>query len=100
MAKEWAKQFYNSGEWKVARGIALRRDHFTCQYCEGRAEEIHHIIELTPENINDPNIALNPDNLMSLCHNCHTKITQGSAGDIQEGYIFDEDGMVIRISPR
>lgn len=47
-----------------------------CQDClaEGRytpAEEVHHIIELTPENINSPSIALNPDNLVSLCRECH-----------------------------
>ena len=100
MAKEWARQFYNSKAWRETRKQILRRDLYTCAYCYDRAEEVHHIIELTPGNINDTNITLNPDNLLSLCHNCHTKITQGSAGDIQEGYIFDEDGMVIRRSPQ
>lgn len=99
MAKEWAKSFYNSSQWKVARGIALRRDYFTCQLCDSRAEEVHHVIELTPENIHDINIALNPDNLMSLCHDCHTKRTAGDIGDITEGYCFDENGMVVPTSP-
>ena len=47
-----------------------------CQDClaEGRytpAEEVHHIIELTPENIHSPSVSLNPDNLVSLCRECH-----------------------------
>jgi 5-methylcytosine-specific restriction protein A len=95
MAKEWARQFYNSKAWRETRKQILRRDLYTCAYCNGRAEEVHHIIELTPGNINDTNITLNPDNLLSLCHNCHTKITK-DIGDIVDGYIFDDDGQVIR----
>lgn len=97
MAKQWAKAFYNSQQWKAARREALRRDHYTCREClSARAEEVHHVIELTPENINDPMIALYLDNLKSLCHNCHTKITKGNTGDLPEGYIFDEMGQVVR----
>jgi 5-methylcytosine-specific restriction endonuclease McrA len=76
--------------------LVLRRDMFTCRHCQARAEEVHHIIELTPQNINDPNVALNPDNLISLCHLCHTKITKGNDGDIVDGFIFDDDGNVVK----
>lgn len=31
----------------------------------------HHKIELTLDNIDDVNIALNPDNIEVLCHDCH-----------------------------
>jgi len=96
MAKVWAKQFYNSARWKVVRKQALRRDHYTCVYCCGRAEEVHHIIGLTPDNIHDDSIALNLDNLRSLCHICHTKETAGYMGDIGDGYVFDDNGQVIR----
>lgn len=34
----------------------------------------HHIIELTLDNIDDPNITLNPNNIEVLCHNCHNEI--------------------------
>lgn len=49
-----------------------------CEDCykEGKvtpAEEVHHIKFLTPENINDPNITLNYDNLVALCRECHRK---------------------------
>ena len=95
MAKEWAKAFYASKAWQDCRRQVLRRDLYTCAYCYGRAQEVHHKIELTPSNINDPMIALNPDNLISLCHPCHTKITQGY-GDVADGYVFDENGNVVK----
>ena len=34
-------------------------------------EEVHHKIRLTPENISNPAIALNWDNLELLCKKCH-----------------------------
>lgn len=97
MAKSWARQFYNSKAWRDCRKQVLRRDLYSCAYCYARAEEVHHIIELTPDNINEISIALNPDNLISLCHDCHAKITKGFTGDIQEGYVFDDEGNVVRV---
>lgn len=96
MAREFAKSFYASRAWKQCRQQVLRRDLFTCADCYGRAQEVHHKIELTPANINDVSIALNPDNLISLCHDCHTKITKGCTGDVADGYEFDEKGNVVK----
>ena len=99
MAKDYAKAFYSSKAWKQCRAQVLRRDLYTCAECYGRAQEVHHRTELTPTNINDPMVSLNPDNLVSLCHDCHTKITKGSTGDVSEGYYFDENGQVIKAYP-
>ena len=99
LAKGWAKAFYNSMAWQQVRREALRRDRYTCCRCASRAEEVHHIIELMPENISDPSIALNPKNLESLCHDCHTKETKGCDGDVVQGYYFDENGLVVRQQP-
>lgn len=99
MAKDWAKPFYNSGIWRTTRGIVLRRDHYTCADCYGRAEEVHHEIELTPDNIHDHAVSLNIDLLISLCHVCHTKRTGGSVGDIGDGYEFDEHGIPVQRTP-
>lgn len=96
MAKEWAKAFYKSKEWRAMRRFILRRDLFTCEECGARATEVHHGVELTPQNINDPAIALNPDLLHSLCHDCHTAITKRTA-DCDIGFFFDEDG---QLTPR
>lgn len=95
MAKEWAKPFYNNKAWKIRRGEALRRDHYTCHDCDARAEEVHHIIELTPKNIIDPKVSLAMSNLMSLCHECHNKRSAGSVGDLGDEYAFDDNGNVI-----
>lgn len=94
MAKAWAKDFYNSIAWRTLRGIALRRDHFTCVYCYGRAEEVHHKIELNQTNIHNKHVSLNLDNLVSLCHECHNKATLGR-DDAGDGYGFDEDGQIV-----
>lgn len=96
MAKEWARPFYKSREWQQLRRAILRRDLFTCEECGARATEVHHEIELTPANINDPAVALNPALLHSLCHDCHTAITKRIA-DCDEGFYFDADG---QLTPR
>jgi 5-methylcytosine-specific restriction endonuclease McrA len=96
MAQSWAKKFYNSNRWKSCRREVIKRDRYTCNDCYGRAGEVHHIIELTPDNIDDDRIALNPDNLVSLCGACHKKRTSGSDGDVVAGYIFNEAGQVVR----
>ena len=74
--RDFAKTFYRSQAWRDVRDYCMHRDSFMCQDClaEGRytpAEEVHHIIELTPENIHSPSVSLNPDNLVSLCRECH-----------------------------
>lgn len=76
MAKEFAKAFYNSKAWRECRKsyIAYRIaiDGGMCENCHNNLGYIcHHIIELTPENINDPNIALNHSNLRYDCKHCH-----------------------------
>jgi len=76
MAQEFAKAFYNSKLWQNVRESILKRDRYLCQIhgCYSPAEEVHHKIKLTPENINDVNITVNPDNLVSLCSECHKAI--------------------------
>ncbi len=98
MAKAFAKPFYNSTAWQTIRQQALRRDGYTCALCGARATEVHHIIELNEKNITDRSIALNLDNLQSLCHECHSALTMEEHGiryrDCRLGYYFDEDGQL------
>lgn len=93
--KDFAKRFYKSAAWRGVREYCMHRDSFLCQDClkEGRytsAEEVHHIIELTPENIDDQSISLNPDNLVSLCRECH----RARHDHQQRRYEVDELGRV------
>lgn len=57
--------------------LVLCRDLYTCEDCGKRAEEVHHEIKLTPENINDTSITLNLNLLHSLCHDCHKDRRRG-----------------------
>lgn len=97
MAREFAKKFYKSKEWMNVRQGALMRDKYLCVKCGRPAEEVHHIIHLSPANIYDPNITLNLENLQSLCTDCHfaehkadRKVT-----DCSEEYEFDENGYIV-----
>ena len=99
MARAFAKSFYNSKEWEQTRNYVLKRDRYLCR-CGNPATEVHHIKHLSPENINDVSIALNPENLISLCRDCHFEEHKGEHGkgrEIKEDnpYEFDENGMLI-----
>lgn len=105
MARKFSKKFYNSEEWKRTRELVLRRDFFLCVKCGEPAEEVHHKKHLTPENINDENITLNMENLVSLCKDCHFKEhyrdkarghRKYNANDRDEEYVFDENGYLIK----
>ena len=74
--QKWAEGFYKSPAWRHVRDYCMSRDKYLCRDCMQNgmykpAEEVHHIEELTQQNIHDPNISLNPDNLVSLCRECH-----------------------------
>lgn len=94
MAQAFSKRFYDSKLWKQQRLYALHRDCYQCADCGGQAEEVHHIVELTAANINDYSIALDLNNLVSLCHDCHTKRHADSAA-VPDGYRFDESGQLV-----
>lgn len=99
MAKAFAKSFYNSKEWAATRTYILKRDGYHCTEpgCPNTATEVHHIIELTPENIGNPAITMSETNLRSLCHECHQRITKQMKTCEQKGNVlvpigFDANG--------
>ena len=102
MARDFSKSFYNSKEWKMVRESALRRDNYLCVVCGKPADEVHHIKHLSPDNIYDPSVSLNLENLQSLCRDCHFEAHRGehasgrAAREEQPQYIFDENGLLIK----
>ena len=103
MAREFAKKFYRSKEWEQVRNYCLMRDNYLCVNCGQPAEEVHHIKHLTPSNIGDPSITLNPANLQCLCRACHFEEHRGEHGtgrQTQEQtnaneYTFDSNGYLV-----
>lgn len=79
MAKDYAKSFYSSKRWQSCRNEYAKKKHHLCENCLRQGifkagEIVHHKIEITPITINQPEIALNHDNLELLCRECHTKV--------------------------
>lgn len=73
------QSFYASEQWQIFRMIIISERGLKCEYCGEeviRAGDLtlHHIIELTPENVNDVTISLNPENIMVVHHDCHNRI--------------------------
>lgn len=105
MARDFSKSFYHSKEWMNTREYIMKRDNYLCVNCGKPAEEVHHIIHISPKNIDDPTVTLNPDNLKSLCRDCHFEEHRGEHGagrkakENESQFYFDENG-IPRVSPR
>lgn len=70
--------FYCSDEWLDFRVVVIAERLNICEDCRKYIKnpkelQVHHITELTLENVNDYNISLNKDNVKVLCHSCHDK---------------------------
>ena len=79
MAKPFARKFYSSKAWQDCRNEYAKRRHYLCENCLRKGiykpgEIVHHIIELDPITIENPEIALSFNNLELLCRDCHNAI--------------------------
>ncbi|MQW21990.1 MULTISPECIES: HNH endonuclease [unclassified Lactococcus] len=71
--------FYSSKKWLSLRNAIRERDMMTCQKCgdyQAERYEVDHITELNWQNVDDWEVAYNPDNLQLLCHECHVRKTR------------------------
>lgn len=85
--REERRYIYDTSQWRKLRSAHLQQ-HPLCQLCqyEGRivpAIDVHHIISFMSTNDHLKRLALayNPDNLMSLCKECHQKVHNQSKKD-------------------
>jgi 5-methylcytosine-specific restriction enzyme A len=76
ITKEQKRKFYNSGAWARIRRKALERDRYECVWCRDKGQvttgahatlEIDHVKELEDY----PDLALDLDNLQTLCRRHH-----------------------------
>ena len=95
--KEFAKQFYKSKQWQHCRDNYLKSVGGLCENClqNGKyvpAVIVHHVINITQQNITNPEITLNWDNLRCVCRECHA---QEHSHKPRRRYEVDEYGRVI-----
>lgn len=95
MARDFAKAFYNSAAWRNTSKAYAASVFFLCEKCGKPGYIVHHKIYLTPQNIHDPEITLNWNNLMFLCLECHNEIH----GRQESRKIrFDEEGNLVDVA--
>ena len=90
-------EFYKSKEWeKLIEILKLERVDETgqviCSYCHKPITRKydcigHHRIELTEQNVGDPDISLNPDNVALVHFRCHNLIHRRFEGFCQQVYL-------------
>ena len=104
MAKDFAKKFYKSKAWRDCRAAYISKVHGLCERCTKAGEIVsgyilHHITELTPDNISNADIALGHDNLEFVCLTCHN--LEHEVGHrltaTRDGLRFDSDGQLVEV---
>ncbi len=102
MAKDFARDFYNSQRWRKCARAYAESKLYICERChnkftrrDGKRQRyiVHHKTPLTPDNINDPRIAYGWDNLEFLCIECHNAVH--SRHHTGRRCRFDADGNLI-----
>lgn len=78
MAKEFARAFYDSKQWRKSRKAYIAKrisiDGGLCEECSERlGYMVHHTVALTPDNINNPEVSLNHNLLEYVCKQCHDR---------------------------
>ncbi len=85
MAREFAREFYQSVAWKRTREAYKKSVGGLCERCRAKglispAEIVHHKVHLSPENINDIDVTLGFGNLEAVCRRCHAEIHEKENG--------------------
>ena len=93
--KEFAEGFYSSRTWKRTREAYKKSVGYLCEECLSKGivrygDIVHHKTHISPENIDDPSITLNWDNLQCVCRDCHERIHRQK----EKRYTVDEYGRV------
>jgi len=57
-------RFYGRSAWQTVRKQVLKRDNYECVWCKKKGR-------VTTAKTYYPELALEPSNLRTLCHDCH-----------------------------
>jgi len=87
--RQQKRKFYDSDEWKSLREEVKKRDNYECQKCKrngyvtidtneysesAKRKKIQLVVHHIKELEDYPELALDMDNLETLCVNCHNRI--------------------------
>ena len=102
--KAYAESFYKSQAWQNTRDAYAKSQGGLCERCLAHGNFtpgiiVHHKVHITPQNIHDPDVTLNFDNLELLCRDCHAAMHTGNVkrykvdgfGRVIEWYDFQPD---------
>ena len=113
MARDFAKRFYSSKAWQDCRNEYAKHAHHLCENCLAKGIYkpgviVHHIEELTPMNISNPEISMGFDNLRMVCRDCHAEehrdYYESKKAETKKRYrnrrfFVGENGKIIAIEP-
>jgi 5-methylcytosine-specific restriction enzyme A len=86
--REQKQKFYNGSAWKRKREDIKKRDNYECQECKrkgkvfldtyeysqrAKRKKIKLVVDHIKELEDHPDLALDDENLETLCVNCHNK---------------------------
>lgn len=95
MAREFVGNFYQTAAWVNCREEYKKKAGGLCERCYSKGiiktgEIVHHKKHIEPENLNNPEITLNFDNLELLCRDCHGEAHKSR----KKRYKVEADGTV------
>lgn len=96
MAQDYARAFYHSREWQRCRTEYIKQAHGLCEVCRDKGlfvpgVIVHHINHISPENIHDPQVLTDFNNLQLVCRDCHAQLHRAET----KRYKVDDLGRVI-----
>lgn len=94
------KEFYKSQAWKRCRANYIRSRDGLCERCLAAGiykpgKVVHHRVHLTDDNVSNPTVSLNPENLELLCQDCHNAEHHST---VQRRFRFGVDGSLTIIA--
>ena len=96
MAKDYARSLYGNRKWKLTQVAYMISRNYICERCGSVARIVHHKNYITPDNIYDPKVVFDWDNLEAVCIDCHNTEHIISAAT-EEGLRFNSNGDIVSL---
>ncbi|WP_370852269.1 HNH endonuclease signature motif containing protein [Megasphaera elsdenii] len=89
--------FYWSTAWLSFSAMIRQQRFHVCELCGApNSSEVHHLVHINKDNINDPATTLNADNVMLLCRSCHHAVHERGKYKARRT-TFDASGNIVGV---